>query len=79
MPTAFISYSWESDEHRDWVRGLATDLRARGVDVAEPAVLQPPPLDDVGRVCEQGVDRVQLGELGADPVLVVKLAAQTLA
>ncbi len=32
MPTAFISYSWESEEHGNWVRGLATDLRANGVD-----------------------------------------------
>ena len=32
MPTAFISYSWESEEHRSWVRTLATDLRASGVD-----------------------------------------------
>lgn len=32
MPTAFISYSWESNEHRTWVRQLATDLRASGVD-----------------------------------------------
>lgn len=32
MPTAFISYSWDSDAHRDWVRSLATDLRNLGVD-----------------------------------------------
>jgi hypothetical protein len=32
MRTAFISYSWESDEHRNWVRRLATDLRSNGVD-----------------------------------------------
>jgi hypothetical protein len=32
MPTVFISYSWESDEHKDWVRKLAHDLRANGVD-----------------------------------------------
>jgi len=33
MPTAFISYSWESDEHRKWVRRFASDLRASGVNV----------------------------------------------
>ena len=31
-PTAFISYSWDSDLHREWVRRFATDLRRRGVD-----------------------------------------------
>ena len=32
-PTAFISYSWDSDEHRAWVRALAQRLRDGGVDV----------------------------------------------
>src|ERR1019366_7293807 len=32
-PTAFISYSWDDDAHRDWVRKLAERLRADGVDV----------------------------------------------
>ena len=32
MPTAFISYSWDSDRHREWVRRFAADLRSRGVD-----------------------------------------------
>jgi len=32
MPTAFISYSWDSDAHREWVRRFATDLRSHGVD-----------------------------------------------
>ena len=26
-PTCFISYSWENDEHKDWVRVLATELQ----------------------------------------------------
>jgi hypothetical protein len=30
---AFISYSWDDDAHREWVRGLAERLRADGVDV----------------------------------------------
>ena len=29
---AFISYSWSSSEHKDWVLHLATDLRVQGVD-----------------------------------------------
>lgn len=32
-PTAFISYSWDDDAHKAWVRELATRLRADGVDV----------------------------------------------
>lgn len=32
-PKAFISYAWESDELRAWVRDLATRFRGDGVDV----------------------------------------------
>ena len=32
-PTTFISYSWDSDDHRAWVRELATRLRTDGVDI----------------------------------------------
>ncbi len=32
-PKAFISYSWDSEEHKAWVKGLAGRLRADGVDV----------------------------------------------
>lgn len=32
-PTAFISYSWDSDNHKQWVRDLSTRLRSNGVDV----------------------------------------------
>ena len=32
LPRCFISYSWDSDQHRDWVRKLATRLRECGVD-----------------------------------------------
>lgn len=31
-PRVFISYSHDSDEHREWVRQFATDLRTCGVD-----------------------------------------------
>lgn len=31
--TAFISYSWDNDAHKDWVRQLAQRLRPDGVDV----------------------------------------------
>jgi len=32
-PTAFISYSWDDDSHKEWTRELASRLRADGVDV----------------------------------------------
>lgn len=34
MKSAFISYSWDDDVHRDWVRKLAERLRADGVNVS---------------------------------------------
>ena len=32
-PTAFVSYSWDSTQHRQWVREFAKLLRSHGVDV----------------------------------------------
>ena len=32
-PTAFISYSWDGDDHKVWVRSFAARLRGDGVDV----------------------------------------------
>ena len=32
-PMVFISYSWEDEEHKNWVRKLAEDLVKNGVDV----------------------------------------------
>lgn len=32
-PTAFISYSWDSEAHKEWVRNLASRLRQDGVGV----------------------------------------------
>lgn len=31
-PRVFISYSWEDDEHRNWVKNLADQLIADGID-----------------------------------------------
>jgi hypothetical protein len=31
-PKVFVSYSWDDDRHRDWVRDLASRLRSDGVD-----------------------------------------------
>lgn len=33
-PTCFISYSWDTEEHQDWVLSLANKLRENGVDVS---------------------------------------------
>ena len=33
MTSAFISYSWDSEAHKLWVRELATRLRTSGVDI----------------------------------------------
>jgi hypothetical protein len=33
IPRAFLSYSWESDEHRAWIARFAERLRADGIDV----------------------------------------------
>jgi hypothetical protein len=33
VPRAFISYSWDDDAHKEWVKHLATRLRTDGVDV----------------------------------------------
>jgi len=33
IPKAFVSYSWDSDDHRTWVRNFGTRLRTDGVDV----------------------------------------------
>ncbi|MFS4467710.1 toll/interleukin-1 receptor domain-containing protein [Maribacter sp. 2210JD10-5] len=32
IPKAFISYAWESDEVKEWVKRLATELRNDGID-----------------------------------------------
>lgn len=32
LPSAFVSYSWDTDEHRQWVLDLATRLRGDGVE-----------------------------------------------
>lgn len=33
VPTAFISYSWDTPQHKQWVRAFAARLRADGIDV----------------------------------------------
>jgi hypothetical protein len=55
-PFVFISYSHDSDEHKAWVRQLATDLRANGID----AVLDQwdlSPGQDVAAFMQRGVSK----------------------
>jgi hypothetical protein len=33
VPTAFISYSWDDDAHKQWVHDFAARLRSNGIDV----------------------------------------------
>ena len=33
IPEAFVSYSWDDEDHKRWVANLATKLRSDGVDV----------------------------------------------
>lgn len=58
-PRVFISYSHESSEHKNWVLGLASNLREKGVDAVLDA-WDLKPGDDVARFMEHlaSVDRV---------------------
>jgi hypothetical protein len=63
MPKAFISYSWDSEDHKAWVRNLAARLRADGVE----AILDQwhaVPGDQLPKFMESAVR-------GADYVLIV--------
>ena len=31
-PKAFMSYSWDDDQHKEWVASLATNLRDNGIE-----------------------------------------------
>ena len=52
--TAFISYSWDSDEHKDWVRRLAERIRSDGVD-AKLDQWETAPGDQLTEFMERGV------------------------
>jgi hypothetical protein len=32
MPSSFLSYSWDDDEHKAWAKALAERLRGDGID-----------------------------------------------
>src|SRR5690348_3258928 len=52
--SAFISYSWETAEHRNWIRSFASRLRLDGVD-ARIDQWQVHPGDDIPRFMEDGI------------------------
>jgi len=63
VPKAFISYSHDSSAHKDWVLKLASDLRAKGVDVV---------LDQWDLAAGQDVSMfMQRGISGADRVIMI--------
>lgn len=58
-PIVFISYSWDSQEHQEWVLKLASDLRRHGVD----AILDQWDArlgDDLPFFMEQGLTKAKL-------------------
>ncbi len=63
MPSAVISYSWDSEAHKGWVRRLAAQLRRDGIDVKldQWHVM---PGDQLPRFMEQAIN-------GSDFVLIV--------
>lgn len=61
-PIVFISYSWDSDEHKEWVKNFALGLRERGIFVL------------LDQFYEEGGDLVNFmisGIRNADRVLVI--------
>ena len=63
LPVAFLSYSWDSIEHREWVRGLAERLASNGVEVVFDQ-WGVGPGESLTHFMESGIDR-------ADFVLVI--------
>ena len=47
QPKVFISYSWEDDKHKQWVRQFADRLLSDGVNVT---IDQPLPLSKARRI-----------------------------
>ena len=63
MPKAFISYSWDNEEHKNWVRGLAERLRSDGIE-AQLDQWELVPGDELPKYMEESVRE-------ADFVLIV--------
>lgn len=63
MPSAFISYSHDTLEHKDWVINLATRLRSTGID-AILDMWEVSAGDDLAQFMEQGI-------MNADNVVMI--------
>jgi hypothetical protein len=61
-PTFFISYSWDTEEHKAWVREFAARLRADGIDVT---------LDQWHRVILDGTTIKEVQDVHRETLLVV--------
>ncbi|MFR6017319.1 MAG: toll/interleukin-1 receptor domain-containing protein [Paraclostridium sordellii] len=54
-PKAFISYSWDSEEHKDWVKQLWQTLRENGVDATIDEVETQTETIDLNRMMVEGI------------------------
>jgi hypothetical protein len=71
----FVSYSWESEEHQNWVLSFATTLRHNGVDV----VLDQwhlPPGDDMYLFMERSVRSAEFVMIVCTPAYAAKADAR---
>lgn len=58
MPIIFISYSWDSPDHKAWVESLAKDLVYRGIDVLLD-VWEVRPGGDLADFMDNGIRRAE--------------------
>jgi hypothetical protein len=75
VPSVFISYSWDSPAHRDWVARFAADLRSAQVDV----ILDRWHVqlgDDVTQFMEQAISRAEFVLLICTEKFAEKAAAR---
>jgi hypothetical protein len=56
VPTAFVSYSWDSLGHKTWVKTLATDLMGMGINVLLD-VWEVRPGGDLADFMEKGIPK----------------------
>jgi hypothetical protein len=72
-PVCFISYSWDSEGHKDWVRELASTLHGRGVrTLLDQWELQPG--DDFVAFMERGLEQAEFVLLVCTPAILQKEA-----
>jgi hypothetical protein len=72
-PVCFISYSWDSERHKTWVRELATALRDRGVKTLLDQ-WDCRPGDDFGVFMERGIEQADVVLVICTPTILQKQA-----